>query len=104
MDPNCTALGTCPLGRGVNPAVMKVLQSYPLPNAFQVGDGLNYQGYTFSAPAPGKLDTYIVKLDYNITQNGNHRVFLRGNLQNDHLSGTGDTDGAQFPGDPPESC
>jgi hypothetical protein len=101
MDPNCTALGTCPLGSGVNPAVMKVLQTYPLPNAFQVGDGLNYQGYTFSAPAPGKLDTYIVKLDYNITQNGNHRVFLRGNLQNDHLSGTGDTDGAQFPGDPP---
>jgi hypothetical protein len=101
MDPNCTGLGTCPLGPGVNPAILKVLQSYPLPNAFQLGDGLNYQGYTFSAPAPGKLDTYIVKLDYNITPNGNHRVFLRGNLQNDHLSGTGDTDGAQFPGDPP---
>jgi hypothetical protein len=101
MDPKCTALGTCPLGRGVNPAVLKVFQSYPLPNAFQVGDGLNYQGYTFSAPAPGKLDTYIAKLDYNITPNGNHRVFLRGNLQNDHLSGTGDANGEQFPGDPP---
>ena len=101
MDPNCTALGTCPLGRGVNPAVLQVLQSYPLPNAFQVGDGLNFQGFTFSAPAPGKLDTYITKLDYNITPNGNHRVFVRGNLQNDHLSETGDTDGPQFPGDPP---
>ena len=101
MDPNCMALGTCPLGRGVNPAVIQVLQGYPLPNAFQVGDGLNLQGYTFSAPAPGKLDTYIIKLDYKITPNGNHKVFLRGNLQNDHLSGTGNTDGAQFPGDPP---
>jgi hypothetical protein len=101
MDLNCTALRTCPSGRGVNPAVIQVLQSYPLPNAFNVGDGLNYQGYTFSAPAPGKLDTYITKLDYNITPNGSHRVFLRGNLQNDHLSGTGNTGGSQFPGDPP---
>jgi len=42
-----------------------------------------------------------VKLDYNVTANGNHRLFLRGNLQNDHLSGTGSTDGPQFPGDPP---
>jgi hypothetical protein len=76
------------------------LQSYPLPNSLGVGDGLNFEGFTFSAPSPGKLDTYIVKLDYNLTPDGNHKIFLRGNLQNDHVSGTGNTDGPQFPNNP----
>jgi hypothetical protein len=47
------------------------------------------------------LDTYIVKLDYNLSSNGNHRLFVRGNLQNDSQSGLG-TDGPQFPGQPPD--
>ena len=33
MDPNCTAQGTCPLGPGVNPAVLQVLATYPQPNS-----------------------------------------------------------------------
>src|SRR5262249_43798055 len=47
---------------------------------------------------------YIAKLDINLTQSGNHRVFVRGGLQNDHnvlkkeaISQTGDS-GPQFPG------
>lgn len=97
MDPNCSGLGTCPQGPGVNNAMLAVLQGFPLPNT-SVGDGFNVFNYSFNAPAPGKLDTYIVKLDYQLTANGNHRIFLRGNLQNDHISGTG-SDGPQFPGD-----
>jgi hypothetical protein len=100
MDP-CTANGTCPLGRGPDPAVMAVMQQYyPLPNTDQVGDGFNVRGFTFSAAAPAKLDTYITKLDYNLTKNGSHRLFLRGQMQNDHVSDVG-SDGPQFPGDPP---
>ncbi|MGB6978677.1 MAG: carboxypeptidase-like regulatory domain-containing protein [Candidatus Acidiferrales bacterium] len=98
MDPNCTSTGTCPWGPGVNPNILPVLQGFPLPNTTS-GDGFNIFNYTFSAPAPAKLDTYIVKLDYNITSNGNHRLFVRGNLQNDHISGTAGN-GPQFPGDP----
>ena len=64
------------------------------------GDGLNGGTYTFSAPAPAKLDTYIVKLDYRVTRNGNQQLFIRGNLQNDHSAGT-QSAGPQFPGDPP---
>src|SRR5208337_5222775 len=75
MDPNCTGLGTCPLGAGANPNVLALFQQYPHPNATNAGDGLNFQGYTFSAPMPGKLDTYIAKFDFNLTQN--HRVFVR---------------------------
>ena len=37
-----------------------------------------------------------MKLDFRLTQNGNHSVFLRGNLQNDHHA-----QDPQFPGHPP---
>lgn len=108
LDPNCSTpqpgfpQGTCPLGPGANPSVMQLFQdSYPAPNNTNVGDGFNYVGFTFAAPAPQKFDTYILKLDYNVAQNGNQHVFLRGNLQNDHVAGTGSL-GPAFPGAPPE--
>jgi Carboxypeptidase regulatory-like domain len=97
LDPVCFGLGNCPQGPGVDPAALAVFNSYPLPNNPTVGDGLNISGFTFADPTPAKLDTYIVKLDYNLTTNGSHHLFLRGNLQNDHLT----TSGAQFPGQPP---
>ena len=103
LDPNCRGLGTCPpgTGPGPDPAAEAVFQSYPLPNNPQGGgDGFNIGAFTFSDPTPAKLDTYIVKLDYNLTSNGSHRLFLRGNLQNDHLTGS---DGSQFPGQPPNT-
>jgi hypothetical protein len=107
MDPNCTSIGSCPLGPGANPAVMAVFQKYPHPNNDTVGDGLNFRGFTFSSPGPAKLDTYTAKIDFNLTQNGNHHVFVRGGLQNDHfvekkesVSQTGDS-GSEFPGLPP---
>ena len=97
LDPFCYGLGNCPQGPGIDPAAMAVFNGYPLPNDPTVGDGLNISGYTFSDPTPDKLDTYIVKLDYNLTSNGSHHLFFRGNLQNDHLT----TIGSQFPGQPP---
>lgn len=106
LDPNCStpspgfSNGTCPLGAGPDPAVMAEFQKYPLPNSTTRGDGLNIGGYTFSAPAPSKLDTYIAKVDYNITSNGNHKLFVRANLQNDHVAGT-ENNGPEFPGDKP---
>jgi len=106
LDPNCSTPvagfpnGTCPLGPGANPALLPIYQSDPLTNSNVFGDGLNFGTYTFSAPAPAKLDTYIAKLDYRLTTNGNHEVFIRGNLQNDHAAGL-QYAGPQFPGDPP---
>jgi len=67
MDPNCFALGTCPYAAtngnlgGPNPAVEAIFQQYPHPNTDSVGDGLNYRGYTFSSPLPGKFDAYVAK-------------------------------------------
>ncbi|MFY9909731.1 MAG: carboxypeptidase-like regulatory domain-containing protein [Candidatus Sulfotelmatobacter sp.] len=97
LDPLCFGLGNCPQGSGVDPSALTVFNSFPLPNDPTVGDGLNISGFTFSDPTPAKLDTYIVKLDYNLSSNGNQHLFLRGNLQNDHSV----TIGSQFPGQPP---
>ncbi len=99
MDPACTAAGTCPLGPGANPAVLQVLNTYPLPNTTTgAGDGLDFQGFTFAAATPSKLDTYIAKLDFNASNA--HRLFLRGNLQNDHFTAADAGSAPQFPGQP----
>src|SRR6266478_8501227 len=93
MDPNCTSNGTCPQGRGVDPSVITTMNLYPLPNSDQLGDGFNFRAFTFSSPTPNKLDTYVAKFDYNLTQSGSQRLFVRLGLQNDHANGA-----QQFPG------
>ncbi|MBV9484039.1 MAG: carboxypeptidase regulatory-like domain-containing protein [Acidobacteria bacterium] len=91
LDPNCSHLGTCPLGPGANPAIMALFQKYPQPNSTAVGDGLNFQGFTFPASTPGKLNTYVAKFDFNLSQN--QHVFVRGGLMGDNLG-----QGPEFPG------
>jgi hypothetical protein len=106
MDPNCSGLGTCPWGPGVDPNTLATLNQYPHANSDQLGDGVNYRAYTFSAATPAKLDTYITRIDYNLTKN--QTLFVRGGLQNDHgvpTSTPGDSPGTntgapQFPGQP----
>ena len=102
IDPNCTSMGTCPLGPGANPAIEQIMTLYPhancpfCSNSTNTADGFNFQGYTFAGANPQNLNTYIAKLDYKISQNGNHTLFVRGNLQNDRTS-----DPPQFPGTVP---
>ena len=110
LDQGCSANGACPptpgnpvgpgpngnianLG-GANPAAL--FAKYPAPNSTSGGgDGLNSAAYTFPGADPISLNTYIFKLDYKISANGNHSLFVRGNLQNDHESKP-----PQFPGLP----
>jgi len=95
MDPNCTGNGTCPQGPGIDPSVIATMNLYPQPNSNQLGDGFNFRAFTFSSPTPNKLDTYVAKFDYNLTQSGSQRLFVRLGLQNDHANGA-----QQFPGQP----
>jgi hypothetical protein len=100
LDPNAAANGTCPWANssgqcGVNPNVLQVFQAYPRTNTDTVGDLLDYRGYTFAGASPQKLNTYILRLDYKLTANGNHSLFLRGNLQNDNQQLA-----PEFPGQP----
>ena len=93
MDPNCLENGTCPWGPGVDPNVLTVLNQYPASNGFSAGDGLNTASFTWPAPDPASLNTYIARFDYMLS----HRnwLFARGNLQNDKSFSV-----PQFPGDP----
>jgi hypothetical protein len=113
LDPNCASIGSCvftgqsapaaglcqgtfPTCPGPNPYVMQVFQQYPTANSFAVGDGYNLLGYTFASPWPDNLNMYVAKLDYNLTANGSHRLFVRGVQDGDHNSAGAE----QFPGQP----
>jgi len=119
MDPNCATIEspiTCPLGPGPNPLLANLgganpgalFPQYPTANTTTVGDGFDYQGYTFTSPLPTSQNAYVAKLDYMLTKNGNHRLFLRGIMNNDReavrnvgtaYTITGDG-GEEFPGQP----
>jgi hypothetical protein len=88
-----------PLHIGADPAVLKLLQSYPEPNDFTQGDTLNTAGYRFHGATPLDWNTYIAKIDYQLDQTGRHHIFWRGNLQNDSFA----NGLPQFPGDPASS-
>lgn len=80
---------------GANPNAL--FAGYPAPNSTSGGgDGLNSAAFTFPGNDPTRLNTYIFKLDYKISADGNHSLFIRGNLQNDRESKP-----PQFPGRPP---
>jgi hypothetical protein len=97
MDPNCSGNGTCPNGAGVDPAALAYLSQLPLPNGNALGDGYNFGSYTFSSPSPQSLNTYIAKIDYNLS--AKQRLFVRGNLQYDRTINS-----EQFPGSLPNSA
>jgi hypothetical protein len=105
MDDKCAGLGTCPNGPGVNNLIANgqgtgVFQQYPTANssACANADGFNISCFSFSAPNPTRLNTTIVKLDYNLNRSGTHRVFLRGNYQTDKTAQP-----PQFQGLPPNN-
>jgi hypothetical protein len=98
MDPSCfvSAGIPCPWKAGVDPNVIAVLNQYPKPNGHVAGDGLNTASYTWSAPNPAALNTYIARFDYTLSRS--NWLFARGNLQNDWQSGV-----PQFSGQPASS-
>ncbi|HKE56078.1 MAG TPA: carboxypeptidase-like regulatory domain-containing protein [Pyrinomonadaceae bacterium] len=72
---------------GINPAALAVLSAasrrYPV-NDSTVGDGLNTGGFRFNARTPTELNTYIARLDFNLTSK--QTLFVRGNYQNDNIT------------------
>ena len=69
---------------GNNPVVIPYLNTFPHGNDTSAGDGVNYVGYRFKGPVPKNDDWYIARLDFRITENGNHSLFWRGALRNDN--------------------
>jgi len=97
MDMQAAGNGTCPwatvAGCGPDPNVEALFNQYPQSNSTAVGDGYNFVGYTFAAPTPGSLNTYVAKFDFNINQN--QHVFVRGGMQGDNTGS-----GPEFPNQP----
>jgi len=88
--------GMDPQGIGVNQNVLKIFSQYPQPNDPTQGDSLNTQGFRFPYNLHRSYNTYIARLDWNIT--GKQSIFWRGNLQNDDEPTT-----PAFPGLPPST-
>jgi hypothetical protein len=72
---------------GVNDTAIDYLASvarrYPA-NDTTEGDGINTGGFRFNANTPTNLDTYISRLDFNLTNR--QTLFVRGNYQKDSLT------------------
>jgi hypothetical protein len=72
---------------GINPAALAALASaaarYPA-NDTGAGDGLNTSGFRFNARTPARLNTYITRIDSNLTDR--QTLFFRGNYQWDHVT------------------
>jgi len=71
---------------GINPIALNFLrdktQRY-VANDTTVGDGINTGGFRFNAPTPTTYDTYVLKLDFNLTDN--QTLYVRGNYQEDNI-------------------
>ncbi|MFZ1139811.1 MAG: carboxypeptidase-like regulatory domain-containing protein [Candidatus Sulfotelmatobacter sp.] len=76
-----------PLGVGPSQVALNYFHTYPLPNDYSTGNIVNYAGYRFAAPTLTSANWYIGRLDYKLTQNGNHTLFLRGAARKDPATG-----------------
>ena len=70
---------------GVNPVALEVLAAaasrYPN-NDSGVGDGVNIGGFRFNGSTPLNQNTFVAKLDFNLT--ARQQLYLRGNYQWDN--------------------
>ncbi len=65
-----------PAGIGFAPGVLTFIDSrYPQANDLSQGDGVNTGGYRFKVPTPDNRNTYVGRVDYNLTPS--QRIFGR---------------------------
>jgi hypothetical protein len=80
------------LGIGPSRAASQYFNQYPSPN--EPGDRPNnIDRFRFAAPLENQFWTFISRVDYNIAESGNHKLFGRFGKQDDTIS-----DPPQFPG------
>ena len=88
-----------PAHLGLDPSIQKFLALTPLPNNYNIGDGLNTAGYQFHAPEEERQVDFTVRVDHNF--NSKNSVF--GRWAHGHQNTVGDiiNGGLQpFPGAP----
>jgi Carboxypeptidase regulatory-like domain len=84
---------------GVDPDILSMFTSrpYPAPNDPTGGDGLNSQGFRFTAPAHETDNLYTARIDYNLSDK--HKFFFSGNVAREGVDDDFNTSIVQFPGD-----
>lgn len=104
-DTNCVAsynmFANDPSRRGLDSKIGALFKSYPLPNSFAFGDGLNTAGYLWNPPTRNEGPHYMIRVDHTI--NERNAVFVRW-LQADQNTREGDPLNGRpqvFPGFPP---
>jgi len=104
-DTNCIAsfnmFTNDPRGIGLDPTIGKLFKSYPLPNNYGFGDGLNTAGFIWNPPTRNEGPHYMVRVDHAF--NEKNSMFVRwlqadqNTLEGDPLNGRPQV----FPGFPP---
>ena len=78
-DTNCIAsynmFANDPAKIGLDPKIGSLFKSYPLPNNYKFGDGLNTATYLWNPPTRNEGPHYMVRLDHAFSTN--HTVFVR---------------------------
>src|SRR3989441_329871 len=104
-DVNCVAsynfAANDPARIGIDPTIARLLASYPKPNNYQVGDGLNTASYSWNPPTNFRGPNFMARGDHQI--NGSNSVFFRV-LWGDYNTLKGDPLNSRpqvFPGFPP---
>jgi hypothetical protein len=102
---NCVAsyniFGNDPKGIGIDPTLAAIFKTYPTPNKYTTGDGLNTATYFWNPPASFKGPNLLFRVDHNF--DAKNHVFVRwmfadyNTLQGDPLNGRPQV----FPGFPP---
>jgi hypothetical protein len=88
-----------PASIGPDQALLAVINSrYPAPNDPTGGDGVNSEGFRFTAPAHESVNLYTTRVDYTI--NSKNKIFVRGSVAREGVDDNFNTDIVQFPGDP----
>lgn len=89
-----------PRGLGFDPTVAAIINLTPLPNTFEVGDGLNTAGFRSLATRTDPQRDFTLRIDHNINQTQN--LFFRYSFgQQDTVGDTTNSGAARFPGLPP---
>jgi len=102
---NCVAsyniFANDPRGIGADPKLAALFKTFPTPNLYTTGDGLNTATYFWNAPANFQGPNYLARVDHNF--NANNHLFARymfadyNTLQGDPLNGRP----MVYPGFPP---
>jgi len=88
-----------PQGLGLDPTTSSIIGVTPLPNNFNVGDGLNVGGFAFVAPQRERQYDYTARVDH--TFNERHTVYARWAQGSQNTLGDNANSGLQrFPGFP----